>query len=217
MATTTDTELLTLAQWFSPACPIGAFSYSHGLEWAIDAGDVADAATLRTWISDILLHGTGKSDAVFLAAAYRARDTRRLAGIDAACRAFAPGRERLLETELQGAAFCRVTEQVWGKRLGNLAYPVAVGHAASLFGLPQIATASMYLHAFASTLASVGMRLIPIGQTEGQRVIRDVAPLCRTVAETTAPGDLETLSGTAFLADIAALRHETQHSRIFRT
>ena len=210
-------DMLTLAQWFSPAFPVGAYSYSHGLEWAVEAGDVIDAASLQVWIEDVLRFGTGRSDGLFLAASYLAADDVDLAKIDATCRAFASSAERLRETELQGAAFCRVTEDVWRHSGPDMTYPVAAGRAARLCELPQVLTASMYLHAFASNLVAAGQRLARVGQSEAQAVIKTLAPLCSEIAEETQNGDLSRLSSTAFRADVAAMKHETQYSRIFRT
>lgn len=215
MATATD--LLTLAQWFSPAFPVGAFSYSHGLEWAIDAGEVADASALQGWIGDVLRHGGGRSDAIFLAAAYCAETSEALAEVDVTCRAFAPSCERLLETEAQGKAFCRTVERVWDVTLGDLTYPVAAGRAARLRTLSLELTASIYLHAVAGNLVAVGQRLVPIGQTDGQTIIHALAADCAAIAEETSHGDLSALSSNAFMADIASMNHETQYSRTFRT
>ncbi|MFO7919455.1 urease accessory protein UreF [Rhodobacteraceae bacterium W635] len=217
MATVTDTCLLTLAQWFSPAYPVGGFAYSHGLEAAIDRGRVRDADTLADWIETVLSHGAGHNDALFLAAAYRAGDDAALREIDRTSRAFAASAERLKESDLQGQAFCQITGAVWQAALSGLTYPVAAGRAARLEGLPLRLTAQMFLHAFTSSLATVGMRLIPLGQTEGQAIIHRFAPLHADLVAETEDGDLGKLSSTAFGADIDAMIHETQYSRIFRT
>lgn len=208
---------LTLAQWLSPQYPVGAFAYSHGLEYEIEAGGLRDGERLRAWLEDILRAGSGRSDALFLAAAYRAESAAAVSGIDAACRAFAPSKERLAEADLQGAAFCAVTARVWGHGVAGLAYPVAVGRAARLAGLPLRLTAEFFLQAFLSNLVSVGVRLIPLGQTEGQALIRDLTPLCAEIARDAQDGDLAALTATAFAADIASMRHETLYSRSFRT
>lgn len=217
MATATDAQVLTLAQWLSPAYPVGAFAYSHGLEAAITAGRVHDTGTLEDWAGTVLRHGAGWNDALFLAAAHHADDAPDLAAIDEACRAFAASAGRLKETVLQGRAFCEITAAVWHADLADLTYPVALGRAARLKGLPPRLTAQMVLHAFAGSLVSVGMRLIPLGQTEGQTLIRGFAPLCASIAAETEDGDLDRLSSTAFLADVDSMTHETQYSRIFRT
>lgn len=209
---TTD-PVLTLAQWFSPSYPIGAFAYSHGVEQAIADGHVCDAATLSAWIDPVVRHGSGRSDVLFLAAAFHGD----AAQIDAQARAFASSKERLMETDLQGAAFGKITASLTGHDLGGLTYPVAVGHAAKLANVPLALTSAMFLQAFVSSLVSVGIRAIPIGQTAGHRIIADFGPLCSDIAANTEQGDLNTLSSTAFLSDIAAMRHETLTSRVFRT
>lgn len=210
-------DILTLAQWFSPAYPVGAFSYSHGLEWAIDVGSVDDVKTLGAWVVDVIEHGTGRNDALFLAAAHQAETSQALVDIDQTCRAFAASSERLSETVQQGAAFCQVTSAIWSDMPEPLSYPVAVGHATRVQALDPVLAAAMYLHAFAGNLATVGMRLIPLGQTEGHGLIRALAEPCQRIAAETAHGSLDALSSSAFLADIAAMKHETQYSRIFRT
>lgn len=213
----TDADVLTLAQWFSPTYPVGSFAYSHGLEWSIQAGEVRDGESLRIWLTDILRHGSGRSDARFLAAAFQAENDAELWQIDKTCRAFAPSMERLKETDLQGAAFCRATSAIWCVDLDGLAYPVAVGRAAQLCDLPMGLSAQMYLHAFTSNLVSAGQRLMALGQTEAQALIRGLTPLCGEIAVTSLAGDLGSLTSTSFLADIASMKHESQYSRIFRT
>ncbi len=215
MFTTMHTDqLLTLVQWFSPSYPVGAFAYSHGLEWAVDARQVTDRETLKAWLETVLRHGAGRTDALFLCAAHGAEDT---SEVDALARAFAPSAERLRETVLQGEAFCRATRDVWGVDMPAMTYPVAVGRAARMHSLPLDQTLQVFLHAFTSNLVAAGMRLIPLGQTDGQIVIKDLAAICIDIADTAMKGSLEDLSSTAFMSDIASMKHETQYSRIFRT
>ncbi len=212
----TDEQIITLGQWLSPAYPVGGFAYSHGLESLVETGAVTDGDSLQDWLADVLRYGAGQSDARFLIAAWRA-DAQEVGTVDTLCRAFAPSKERLQETDLQGAAFCEVTAAVWGLDIAGLTYPVALGRAAALEGLPPALTARLYLQAFVSNLVAAAQRLLPIGQTEGQRLIRALAPLISDITEQALAGSLDDLSGTAFLADIASMKHETQYSRIFRT
>lgn len=206
--------VLKLVQWLSPAYPVGSFAYSHGLEWAVESGQVTDSKTMQTLLETILQHGAGMADARFLVAAYRVTDP---TPIDAVARAFSASAERLKETVLQGEAFARATSDIWKSELPSLTYPVAVGHAARRHELPLDLTLTMYLQAFMSNLAAAGMRLIPLGQTDGQRVIKALMPLCVEIAEAALEGNLDDLSSTAFMGDIASMKHETQYSRIFRT
>lgn len=214
-ATTMRTDaVLTLAQWLSPAYPVGSFAYSHGLEWAVESGQVTSRKTMQTWLATILRHGAGMADARFLVAAYRSNDP---TPIDALARAFSASAERRKETTLQGEAFVRATADIWRTELPSLTYPVAVGHAAQLHELPLDLTVKMYLQAFMSNLAVAGMRLIPLGQTDGQKVIKVLTPLCSDIGDTALAGSLDDLSSTAFVSDIASMKHETQYARIFRT
>lgn len=214
-AMTTPTDLLTLSQWLSPAFPVGAYTYSHGLEAAFEAGWVTDATSLQDWLSDLLTHGSMRSDAIFLAAAYHG-DTP-LADLDVMACAFASSAERLLETQAQGRAFCQTIVAIWGDDLAGLTYPVALGRAAASQGVPLDLTLTLYLQAFLSNLIAAAQRLGPIGQTEGQRILHNLTQLIAETADTARAGDLTMLSSATFLSDIAAMRHETQYSRIFRS
>jgi urease accessory protein len=211
-------HLVTLMQWLSPAYPVGGFSYSHGLEWAVHAGDVTDAAAFQEWLADILAYGSGRNDALLLAAAWRAEDAAQLAAVDAMARALAPSAERLLETTAQGAAFVKTTADIWAMDMPTLCYPVAVGRAARLIGVGLEQVLPLYLHGFASNLTGAAMRLVPLGQTEGQRVLASMTPLCDLLAQEAIDGaGLDDLGGAVFMADIAAMKHETQYTRLFRS
>ncbi|MCA0930118.1 urease accessory protein UreF [Ruegeria profundi] len=217
MAIPTNADILTLTQWLSPAYPVGGFAYSHGLEWAIECGAVGTVAEVGSWITDVIQHGSGHSDSVFLAAAYRAETPEKLGEIDQTARAFCASSERLSETVLLGDAFCTVTSDVWALDLRKLTYPVAIGHAAAAQKLPLGLTAQMFLQAFLANLVACATRLVPLGQTDAQRLICDLTPLCQRIANDAIETGLNELSSTAFLSDIASMKHETQYSRIFRT
>lgn len=206
--------LLTLAQWLSPAFPVGAFAYSHGLEQAIHDGSISNSRDLEVWLSDLIAHGSGQSDAVFLAAAHASKDPR---PIDHMARAFCASAERQTETILQGTAFCETIAQVWQIKMYDLCYPVAVGYAAGQMNVICKDTLRMYLHAFASNLCSAAIRLIPIGQTDGQRVLLGLKPTIEAAAEKAMDTPLSLVASASFACDILAMRHETLQPRIFRT
>lgn len=212
-----DAQLLTLAQWLSPAYPVGGFAYSHGLESAVRAGWIADAGGLETWLEDVLEHGSGRADAIWLHLAHRCADGDDLMALDDEARAFAPTRERLREGARQGAAFARTTGEVWGLDLPDLLLPLALGRAARLMGMAPGPVAALYLHAFAGNLVAAAQRLMPMGQTAAQRVLAGLTPLCAAVAEATATADLDDIASTAFLSDVAAMTHETLEPRIFQS
>ena len=221
--------LYRLQAWLSPAYPVGAFSFSSGLEWAVEAGDVNDAATLQRWLAVILNEGGGFCDAVFFAHAHRAveqSDHAVLAAVVALAVAFAPSKERHLETTAQGSAFLAATRAAWPcailDRLGEVApgpcaYPVAVGTAAAGHGIPVASALAVYLHALTANLISAGVRLIPLGQTDGQRVLAALEPLIAAATARALATPLDEVGSAAFRADLASLRHETQYTRLFRS
>ena len=207
-------HLLTLTQWLSPAYPIGAFAWSHGLERAVQRGDVADAAGLADWLDAVLNQGAGRSDAILLCAAHGAADVTPVAELAAA---LSPSRERRMETLQQGAAFASTTRAVWALDLPDMAYPVAVGRAAALMGLPVAPTAQVWLQSFASNLVQVAQRLMPLGQTEGQRILAGLLPVCAAIAEEAAQSTLDDIGTASFAVDIASMQHADQYPRIFRS
>ncbi|WP_152460011.1 urease accessory protein UreF [Ruegeria sp. THAF33] len=217
MDTPINADILTLTQWLSPAYPVGGFAYSHGLEAAIEQGRVAGADQTGDWVATVLQHGSGWNDALFLVAAYDAADRAALTRIDTTARAMCAGSERLMETDLLGRAFGFVTGDIWGLDLQRLTYSVAVGRAARMQNLPRLLVTQMFLQAFMSNLVACATRLVPLGQTDAQRLIRDLTPLCADIAETAQQTGLSELSSTTFMTDIATMQHETQYSRIFRT
>ncbi|PTX01940.1 urease accessory protein UreF [Pararhodobacter aggregans] len=209
--------LLTLTQWLSPAFPTGAFAYSHGLERVVAEGKITDAATLQTWLEGILSHGAGWQDAVLLAVGLR--DGADLAALDALARALAPSAERLRETLDQGQAFARTVGALTGQTLAPRPLPVALAEALgnTALALPPALVIALYLQAFTGNLTTIAVRHVPLGQTEGQRVLARLAPLLTALAARAAGATLDDLGGAALAAELAAFEHETQDIRIFRT
>jgi urease accessory protein len=223
------TDILPLMVWLSPSFPVGSFAYSHGIEWAVEASDVKSAETCKAWLADVLEHGAAWSDAVLLAAAHRAIETGNDAALVAVAElaaAFAPSKERRLETLKQGDAFLLAARNAWPcsafDRIakawkGETAFPVAVGVASAGHGLALLPTLEAYLVAFVSNLVSAAVRLVPLGQTDGTRIIAHLTPRAREIAARAARSSLHDIGGAAFRSDIASMRHETQHTRLFRS
>ncbi len=221
--------LYRLLAWLSPGYPVGAYTYSHGLEQAIEAGYVGDAGSVREWIGDIVSFGGGFSDTVFLAEAYRAstrRDKLRLKDVAEIASVFVASRELALETRAQGAAFLEITERVWGTPSfdllrsawsGAVAYPVAVGCAAGGHGIALMDVANGYLHAFAANLVSAAVRLVPLGQTDGQRILASLEKDIEDSVKLALATDVENVSSSTLVVDICSMKHETQHTRLFRS
>ena len=221
-------SLLPLFCWLSPSFPIGAYAYSHGLEWAAEAGDVHDEASLRAWLLGLLRDGFGRNDAILIGAAYRAVEcghVETLSDVNDLALALAPSGELRLETGQQGRSFIDAVAASWpiasllallpGFR--DVALPVALGTAAACHRLPREPAVTLYLASVLQNLVSAALRLAPIGQTAGQRVLASLVPEAEAVAKETAGLGLDDLGSATFRADLGSLRHETQYTRLFRS
>lgn len=221
--------LYRLLTWLSPAFPVGGFSYSSGIEWAVEAGDIKDAASLKDWLAAMLADGSGFCDAVFLAHAHRAVDNdddaalRELAELAAA---FVSSKERQLETTTQGRAFIEISRAAWDcdgldhavtQCGGAMVYPVAVGIVSAAHAIPLAPSLHAFLHAVVSNWISAGARLVPLGQTDSQRVLAALEPVVAATAARALGASLDDLGSATFRADLASLRHETQYTRLFRS
>lgn len=204
---------LSLVQWLSPAFPTGAFAYSHGLETEIASGAVHDAGSLAVWLGSILRFGAGWQDTVLLVHALEGdRDA-----LDDLARALQPCAERLQESLDQGTALARAVSGITGRTLPPRMLPVAVAEAAAPLELPQSDVAALYLQGFAGNLVTIAIRHVPLGQTEGQAVLGILTPLIHDLAATASRASLDDIGTCALAGDLAALQHETQGVRIFRT
>ncbi len=228
--------LYRLLAFLSPAFPVGAYTYSHGLEQVIEDGDVSNAATLQEWLADVLRYGTGRSDAIMVketmaAASSGAGDTLRDL-IDLGL-ALQPSKERYLESSAQGTAFIEAVTKAWhpdgetpasqlftnllGEAHPKWPYPVAVGLTAAAWAIPVEATLTGFLHAFAANIISAAVRAVPLGQSDGQRVLAALEPVIAEITAQALTSDLDELGTSTFLTDIASMAHETKYSRLFRS
>ncbi|MDR6872959.1 urease accessory protein [Bosea sp. BE125] len=220
---------LPLMVWLSPSFPVGAFAYSHGLEWAFEAGDLHDAATLRDWLEVLVVHGSLRNDLILFASACRmvaAGDDAGLIETAELALALANSAERRLETVTQGNAFiaavraawpCSAIEHLRSIWLGDIAYPIAVGVASAGHGLPLRPSLEAYGLGFVANLVSASVRLGIVGQTDGQRITAGLVPALHEAAAAAEIATLDDLGGCALRSDLASLRHETQYSRLFRS
>jgi len=221
--------LYRLMAWLSPSYPIGAYSYSSGIEWAVEAGDINDAATFERWLAVVIGEGGGFCDAVFFVHAHRAAacsDDAALRAVAELAAAFSPSKERHLETTAQGRAFLDTTRAAWPTpaldRLlavwdGAVALPIAIAVASAGHGIALAPALHAFLHAMTANLISTGLRLVPLGQTDGQRILAALEPVATATAARALVTPLDEVGGAAFRADLASMRHETQYTRLFRS
>ncbi len=222
--------LYRLMTWLSPSFPVGAFSYSSGIEWAVEAGDITDAASLRDWLAAMLGDGSGFCDAVFLAQAHRAasahgrgriaRDRRTGGRLRALARA--PARDidagpRLHRDRPLGLGLRRARRHGRRLRRAAIVYPVAVGIVSAAHAIPLAPAMHAFLHAVVSNWISAGARLVPLGQTDSQRILAALEADVAATATRALAASLDDLGSATFRADLASLRHETQYTRLFRS
>ncbi|WP_373324134.1 urease accessory protein UreF [Methylobacterium hispanicum] len=221
------TDALRLMAWLSPTYPVGAYAYSHGLEWAVEAGDVCDEASLALWLDDVVERGSLRSDLILADNAHRgAADAALLVEVNALALSLAPSRELHLETSQQGRSFLDATLQAWpcsglagvaAALPEAVAYPVAVGAAAGAHGIAAGPMRAAYGLAFVQNLVSAALRAAPVGQAAGTRVIAGLTPRVAALADSVAGLDPDAVGSATFRLDLGSFRHETQYSRIFRS
>jgi urease accessory protein len=227
----TETAEFQRQHWFSSAFPVGGYAYSHGIEKAVEAGDITRGDSLTRWIDGILRLGAGRNDAILLAETWRRARGGNVEPCAAAILGLAElgialglSQERRLETAQQGAAFYALVAASWphprwfdwpaGR---ELPYPVAVGLAGAIHEQPLKPLLAAYLQAFASNLIAAGIRLAVIGQNEAQSRLASLLPTISALAEEGVGATLDDLGGMAIRGDLMSLRHETQVSRLFRS
>ena len=223
-----DAALYRMLAWFSPGFPVGAFSYSHGLEAAAESGRVHDRGSLQAWIVTVLARGAGRMDADTLRDAHRAASAQDLGALTAANRrglAFRATSEMALETAAQGEAFlatCRAAWpdpflDRWAEAGEGVCYPAAIGAATASAGVPLGCALTAYLQAMAANLVSAGLRLGIIGQTDGQRILAALEPVVGAGVASALTRDSAAFGGATIAVDLASMAHETQYTRLFRS
>ena len=241
-------DLLRLQSWLSPAFPIGAFSYSHGLETAVEAGLVGDRDSLIDWLgADLrhgggrceaiflidwlgadLRHGGGRCEAIFLATALGAEDETFLEIAELAAVSFA-SRELALESLSQGEAFLGTVNRAWphdalGARRDLLdqagitpTLAIAVAMACRAHGIEPASALHLYLQAWSANLINAAVRLVPLGQTDGQLAQAALEAAVMATAQEAAAATLDDLGSAAIMVDWASMQHENQYTRLFRS
>jgi len=224
--------LLRQQSWLSPAFPTGAYSYSHGLEWAIEAGDIHDRESLVDWLEADLCYGSGRNEAIFFHSAWRAAsedDRARLLQVAELAAVFRSTSEFALESVQQSIAFLGTLRQVWRDRLLDWlaetlhrlklapALAVVLGVRAATQRIPANLALPAFLQSFIANLVNAGVRLLPLGQTDGQRALAQLERAILVTSVKTKQASLDDLGSAAFMVDVSSMAHETQYTRLFRS
>jgi urease accessory protein len=222
--------LLRVQSWLSPAFPAGFYSYSHGLEWAVEVRDVYDRQSLVDWLESDLRHGSGRNEAIFFKEAWHcATDCERLVEISELSAAFRGTSEFALESSQPAAACLAIFKKVWPDRTLDLlaemlrerqispAVAVVLGVRLAGEGVPLSVALPAFLQSYIANLVTAGVRLIPLGQTDGQLAIAELEHVIEAASAQAAATTIDDLGSAAFMVDLASMAHETQYTRLFRS
>jgi urease accessory protein len=221
-------SFLRLQSWLSPTFPNGAYSYSHGLEWAVEAGYIHDRSSLVDWLEADLCHGSGRNEAVFFSEAYRCavNDDRanlmRVAEVAAASRGTS---EFALESSQQATACLNTLRRVWSDRILDLfleaqfqpVLAVVLGARSARERIPASVALPAFLHSYVANLVIAGVRLLPLGQTDGQLAIAELEHAVLYASAQRTCATLDDLGSAGFMVELASIAHETQYTRLFRS
>ncbi|MGA8532576.1 MAG: urease accessory protein UreF [Candidatus Tumulicola sp.] len=228
----TPLSLIRLQAWLSPAFPIGSFSYSHGLEWAVEAGHVRDRQSLVDWLEADLLYGSARNEAFFFYEAWCCtvrNDRATLLEIAELAAAFRATSEFARESFQQAAACLATLQKVWpDQRLGWLSevlrerniqpvLAVVLGIRGATQCLPVNLVLPAFLQSYIANLVIAGVRLIPLGQTDGQCALAELEKAVLAASADAEKTSVDDLGSAAFTLDLASVAHETQYTRLFRS
>lgn len=226
-------QLARLLQLASPALPVGAYTYSQGLEWAIEAGWVRDEASAGRWIHDVLDHSLGAYELPLLfalAAAWEADNASEIAELNADYLATREGAELFAETAQMGHSLHRLLAefpevdparravlQRAALATGALAFPTVWSVLADAWGLGAADSANAYGWSWAENQVMAALKAVPLGQTAGQRLLHALGARLPAVVARAAVCRREDWSNSLPGLAISSARHETQYSRLFRS
>src|SRR4029077_8146988 len=224
--------LLRQQSWLSPAFPTGSYSYSHGIEWAVEAGHIHDRKSLVDWLEADLCYGSGRNEAIFFIEAWRGakeNECEKLLKIAELAAAFRGTSEFALETSQQAASCLATLRRVWpdplletlSELLSELrispVLSVVLGVRAAKQDIPATLALPAFLQSYLANLITAGVRLVPLGQTDGQLAIAELEPAVLALAAQAQQATIDDLGSVGFMVDLASASHETQYTRLFRS
>jgi urease accessory protein len=225
-------SLLRQQSWLSPAFPTGSYSYSHAIEWAVETGDIHDRKSLVDWLEADLCYGSGRNEAIFFMEAWRCAtedDCEKLIEVAELAAAFRGTSEFARETSQQAASCLATLRRVWphalidalSELLSELriapVLSVVFGVRAATQDIPAMLALPAFLQSYIANLVTAGVRMIPLGQTDGQLGIAELEPAVLAVAAQAEEATIHDLGSAALMVDLASASHETQYTRLFRS
>jgi urease accessory protein len=225
MSVPTALQLTKLLQLASPALPVGAFSYSQGLESAVEAGIVRDAADTQRWIADVLALSLARMEAPVLLRLMGAWSRQDMDGVDHWNGLFLASRESAelrAETAQMGYSLARLLPDLISTplkldTLDEIAYPTAYACAAAHWQIDPPQALVAYLWSWLENQVMAALKAVPLGQTDGQKILLGLSGAVTLAAEIAATLDDDALGNFAPGFALLSCQHETQYSRLFRS
>jgi urease accessory protein len=224
--------LLRQQSWLSPAFPSGSYSYSHGIEWAVEAGHIHDRESLVDWLEADLRYGSLRNEAIFFSVAWQAtidEDHERLFDIAELAAAYRGTSEFALESSQQATAYITTLRAVWSDRLLDHlsdmlrerrispALAVVLGIRSARQDIAAGLALPAFLQSNIANLVSAGVRLVPLGQTDGQLAIAELEEAVLAASAEANQSSIDDLGSAGFMVDLSSMGHETQYTRLFRS
>lgn len=221
--------LVRLLQLASPALPVGAYTYSQGLEWAVDSGLIKNEATACVWITDLLRWNIARFEAPLLAAmldAWKGNDLDRLRTLEADFVASRESAELRAETLQMGHSMKRLLDDLPDfpelprstlREFNPASFPLAWSAAAAAWEIPVQDAVAAYLWSWAENQVMAALKAVPLGQAAGQRILANLGTRIPALAAEAPSLGAERMANFAPGFAIACARHETQYSRLFRS
>jgi urease accessory protein len=227
---TSSLQLARLLQLASPALPVGAYTYSQGLEWAVESGVISNEATAGRWIADLMQHGIGRYEAplvLALMAAWTAGESDQIARLNNEFLASRESAELRAETAQMGFSMRRLLRDLRDENLGpvatlaealpEVAFPTVWAGIAASWKIAPEAALTAYLWSWAENQEMAALKAVPLGQAAGQRLLAELGSLIPSVAFAAQKLPETQWSNFTPAFAIACARHETQYSRLFRS
>jgi len=226
----TSLQLARLLQLASPALPVGAYTYSQGLEWAVESGVISDEATAGCWISDLLQHGIGRYEAPLVASlmtAWHAGATPEIERLNGEFLASRESAELRAETCQMGFSLARLVRDLRDPKLafveetlaglGETAFPTGWAGIAATWEIEPVAAVTAYLWSWAENQVMADLKAVPLGQASGQRLLAELGGRIPAIASAALKLQEGEWSNFTPAFAIACARHESQYSRLFRS
>lgn len=224
MGTLTNSALLRLLQLASPALPVGAYSYSEGLETLVHADTIKSASALEHWLVQELKYGAARLEAAIVLRSYRATQAQDFDTLLYWNHWLTAAREteELRSQSLQmGRSLLRLFQQLQSIELPSFEpgchFAIAFGLVAATWNIEEHATMMAYLQSWVTNLISAGIKLIPLGQTAGQQLLLNLSDGIESASFEVATLSDDALSTCGWGLSIASMAHETLYSRLFRS